>query len=236
MIAVISSAERCGRVCRPAAVPPETESRSIQTRQSRLRGDSPLTPPPVLLQIKLVNIRPEDIVDGNPKLTLGLIWTIILHFQVSPRRQSGQASLSVTASVTLSASADMFASQQQQQQQQFAFIGISRARYSEPPLPPGTSVPGGPSKYSALSLKGSGVLVISGPCLRFSPGFHSSITAARTSTNPMVEELAVTGVMEFYLPCCMCRLDRVRWPDWRTSVQSYQERSSALTQRFLFSC
>ncbi|GIY86706.1 hypothetical protein CDAR_427521 [Caerostris darwini] len=32
--------------------------------------------------IRLVNIRPEDIVDGNPKLTLGLIWTIILHFQV----------------------------------------------------------------------------------------------------------------------------------------------------------
>ncbi|KAG8200133.1 hypothetical protein JTE90_018920 [Oedothorax gibbosus] len=31
--------------------------------------------------IKLVNIRPDDIVDGNPKLTLGLIWTIILHFQ-----------------------------------------------------------------------------------------------------------------------------------------------------------
>lgn len=33
-------------------------------------------------KIKLVNIRSEDIVDGNPKLTLGLIWTIILHFQV----------------------------------------------------------------------------------------------------------------------------------------------------------
>lgn len=32
--------------------------------------------------IKLVNIRPDDIVDGNPKLTLGLIWTIILHYQV----------------------------------------------------------------------------------------------------------------------------------------------------------
>ncbi|GFY59280.1 integrase catalytic domain-containing protein [Trichonephila inaurata madagascariensis] len=32
-------------------------------------------------EIRLVNIRPEDIVDGNPKLTLGLIWTIILHFQ-----------------------------------------------------------------------------------------------------------------------------------------------------------
>ncbi|XP_073988678.1 dystonin-like protein short stop isoform X7 [Rhodnius prolixus] len=34
-------------------------------------------------KIKLVNIRPEDIVDGNPKLTLGLIWTIILHYQIS---------------------------------------------------------------------------------------------------------------------------------------------------------
>ena len=32
--------------------------------------------------IRLVNIRPDEIVDGNPKLTLGLIWTIILHFQV----------------------------------------------------------------------------------------------------------------------------------------------------------
>lgn len=33
--------------------------------------------------VKLVNVHPNDIVDGNPKLTLGLIWTIILHFQVS---------------------------------------------------------------------------------------------------------------------------------------------------------
>lgn len=33
--------------------------------------------------IRTVNIRPDEIVDGNPKLTLGLIWTIILHFQVS---------------------------------------------------------------------------------------------------------------------------------------------------------
>jgi hypothetical protein len=38
-----------------------------------------------IFQIKLVNIRAEDIVDGNPKLTLGLIWTIILHFQVRSR-------------------------------------------------------------------------------------------------------------------------------------------------------
>lgn len=35
-----------------------------------------------LAQVKLVNIRNDDITDGNPKLTLGLIWTIILHFQV----------------------------------------------------------------------------------------------------------------------------------------------------------
>lgn len=38
-------------------------------------------------KIKLVNIRAEDIVDGNPKLTLGLIWTIILHFQVSEHKE-----------------------------------------------------------------------------------------------------------------------------------------------------
>ena len=36
-----------------------------------------------ILQIRLVNIRPEELVNGNPKLTLGLIWRIILHFQVS---------------------------------------------------------------------------------------------------------------------------------------------------------
>jgi len=35
-----------------------------------------------VMQIKLVNIRADEIVDGNSKLTLGLIWTIILHFQV----------------------------------------------------------------------------------------------------------------------------------------------------------
>jgi hypothetical protein len=29
-----------------------------------------------------VNISNNDIVDGNPKLTLGLVWSIILHWQV----------------------------------------------------------------------------------------------------------------------------------------------------------
>ena len=37
----------------------------------------------LIVQVKLVNIRSDDIVDGNPKLILGLVWTIILHFQVS---------------------------------------------------------------------------------------------------------------------------------------------------------
>ncbi|CAL1537370.1 unnamed protein product [Lymnaea stagnalis] len=32
--------------------------------------------------IKLVNISSNDIADGNPKLTLGLVWSIILHWQV----------------------------------------------------------------------------------------------------------------------------------------------------------
>ena len=36
-------------------------------------------------RIKLVNIRNDEIVDGNPKLILGLLWTLILHFQVGVR-------------------------------------------------------------------------------------------------------------------------------------------------------
>lgn len=32
--------------------------------------------------VKLVNISNEHIVDGSPKLTLGLVWAIILHWQV----------------------------------------------------------------------------------------------------------------------------------------------------------
>lgn len=35
------------------------------------------------MQVKLVNISNNDIVDGNAKLTLGLVWSIILHWQVS---------------------------------------------------------------------------------------------------------------------------------------------------------
>uniref|UniRef100_A0A667GYA7 Dystonin n=1 Tax=Lynx canadensis TaxID=61383 RepID=A0A667GYA7_LYNCA len=40
---------------------------------------------------QLVNIRNDDITDGNPKLTLGLIWTIILHFQISDIHVTGES-------------------------------------------------------------------------------------------------------------------------------------------------
>ena len=35
-----------------------------------------------LLQVYFENIGAEDIMDGNPRLILGLIWTIILRFQI----------------------------------------------------------------------------------------------------------------------------------------------------------
>ena len=34
-------------------------------------------------KVKLVGITSDHIVDGNKKLILGLIWTLILHFQLS---------------------------------------------------------------------------------------------------------------------------------------------------------
>lgn len=34
-------------------------------------------------KIKLVNINPADLVDGKSAVVLGLIWTIILYFQVN---------------------------------------------------------------------------------------------------------------------------------------------------------
>ena len=33
--------------------------------------------------VKLVGITSDHIVDGNKKLILGLVWTLILHFQLS---------------------------------------------------------------------------------------------------------------------------------------------------------
>ena len=55
----------------------ENEEKSIQKETSQA-----LDRLNFLFQVKLVNIRNDDITDGKHKLTLGLIWTIILHFQV----------------------------------------------------------------------------------------------------------------------------------------------------------
>ena len=40
-----------------------------------------------LQEVRLESIGAEDIVDGNPTLILGLIWTIILRFQIQEIEQ-----------------------------------------------------------------------------------------------------------------------------------------------------
>lgn len=42
-------------------------------------------------KVKLENISAENIVDGNPRLILGLIWTIILRFQIQEIKLEGDA-------------------------------------------------------------------------------------------------------------------------------------------------
>lgn len=57
------------------------DSSSSSYKQTRLSNQfSPFT------QIKLVNIHPVDIVDGNEKIILALVWVIILHFFVAKLR------------------------------------------------------------------------------------------------------------------------------------------------------
>lgn len=46
--------------------------------------------------IRLENIGSEDIVDKNLKLILGLIWTLILHYQILMLRTGGTPSSSVS--------------------------------------------------------------------------------------------------------------------------------------------
>lgn len=43
---------------------------------------APLSSSVASLQVKLVSIDAAEIADGNPSLVLGLIWNIILFFQV----------------------------------------------------------------------------------------------------------------------------------------------------------
>ncbi|PAA47562.1 hypothetical protein BOX15_Mlig001914g1 [Macrostomum lignano] len=69
---------------------------------------------------RIVNIRPDDIVDGNPKLTLGLVWVIILHYQrVRIQRRMGSfANISEILPSFSTASGSLQRQQQPQQQQQ----------------------------------------------------------------------------------------------------------------------
>ena len=41
-------------------------------------------------KVNLENIGAEDIVDCNPRLTLGLVWTIILRFQIEAIEMEGE--------------------------------------------------------------------------------------------------------------------------------------------------
>jgi actinin alpha len=43
--------------------------------------------------VKLINIGPEDIVDGNPKLILGLIWSLISRMAIADIAQAGDLSI-----------------------------------------------------------------------------------------------------------------------------------------------
>lgn len=56
----------------------------------------PLSSSIASLQVKLVSIDAAEIADGNPSLVLGLIWNIILFFQVKslPFRDAVTISLS----------------------------------------------------------------------------------------------------------------------------------------------
>ncbi|KAL0602286.1 Nesprin-2, partial [Plecturocebus cupreus] len=55
--------------------------------------------------IKLINIHVTDIIDGNPSIILGLIWTIIVHFHEMGFCHVGQAGLKLLTSGDLLASA-----------------------------------------------------------------------------------------------------------------------------------
>ena len=48
-----------------------------------------------LFQIRLVNIRPEDIVDGNGKLTLGLIWVNIFFVDIFTQKNDFKKIISI---------------------------------------------------------------------------------------------------------------------------------------------
>uniref|UniRef100_A0A8C8S767 Dystonin n=1 Tax=Pelusios castaneus TaxID=367368 RepID=A0A8C8S767_9SAUR len=81
----------------PSSLHPNQEATSIDPREKGRMRFHRLQNVQIALdylkkrQVKLVNIRNDDITDGNPKLTLGLIWTIILHFQISDIHVTGES-------------------------------------------------------------------------------------------------------------------------------------------------
>ncbi|ADM12158.1 Ca2+-binding actin-bundling protein fimbrin/plastin [Encephalitozoon intestinalis ATCC 50506] len=44
-------------------------------------------------KVKLINIGPADIVDGNPKLILGLVWSLILRLSIAEITEAGELSI-----------------------------------------------------------------------------------------------------------------------------------------------
>lgn len=56
-------------------------------------------------KVRLESIGAEDIVDGNPRLILGLIWTIILRFQIQEIEIDVVSNFIFTSAIAVSAAA-----------------------------------------------------------------------------------------------------------------------------------
>jgi filamin len=52
-------------------------------------------------RVKLVNIGPSDIETGNLKLILGLVWTLILRYQINKKKQTGSEAHTNTGASTV---------------------------------------------------------------------------------------------------------------------------------------
>ncbi|KAF2357499.1 Calponin domain [Trinorchestia longiramus] len=64
-------------------------------------------------RIKLVNINSTDLVDGRPSVVLGLIWTIILYFQISPISQWVNKDELTSPSTTCTTATDLLTDEEQ---------------------------------------------------------------------------------------------------------------------------
>lgn len=83
----VCSGESLGRHCRrPTMKLQRLENCTLALNFLRAHG------------VRLVNIGPEDIVEGREKLILGLLWSIILHYQIALSGDDGNASASGSGS------------------------------------------------------------------------------------------------------------------------------------------